>query len=76
MTENNSNWSKPNGRPVKGTANDYVNSLLNTGDIFRPVSGILSRYNYSMSGVYCEKVLVFRDGTPFDAMCWLQVEQE
>lgn len=66
-------WDINKGRPVQGTSNQYVNTLLYKGKVLESFSRVLAKYNYKITGVSCEKVLINRDKLPFDAMCWLVI---
>jgi len=74
MSKDNAAWNVRNGRPVKGTKNNYVNSLLHSSDILQPFYLILSKNNYKVSGISCEKILVNKEKLPFDGMCWITLQ--
>lgn len=70
----NKNWNVQKGRPRNGTSNKYVNSLMYRSNILEPFSLVLSKYDYKMSGVSCEKILINKEKLPFDGMCWLTIQ--
>lgn len=70
----NKDWNNKNGRPAKGSNNKYVNYLLYSSNILDPFSAVLSKHNYKILGVSCEKILINEEKLPFDGMCWISVQ--
>lgn len=74
-SRNNSGWDPKRGRPVNGSSNQYVNTLLSTRPITLPFSDILKPQGYKVTGISCEKVLINKEKLPYDALCWVTIKQ-
>lgn len=72
-SEVNKLWDTKSGRPVKGSANQYINTLLGSTIITTPFSRILTPAGYNLTGISCEKVLLNDENLPYDALCWITV---
>lgn len=67
-------WKRQAGKPLAGSANHYVNTVLFSGPLLAPVMKALDHDQYRLTGVSCEKVLLNDRRLPFDAMCWLRTQ--
>ncbi|VAW79873.1 hypothetical protein MNBD_GAMMA12-3146 [hydrothermal vent metagenome] len=72
---NNPQWNKKAGKPKSGTANRYVNKILYTTAVLIPFSQSLKQYQYTISAVSCEKILINKNNLPYEAMCWLKIKK-
>jgi len=72
---NNSRWNQKTGRPINGSANSYVNSLLFSDAVIRPFSKPLKKYHYKVTAVSCEKIIINKVKLPYEAMCWLRIKK-
>lgn len=72
--KNDKNWDALHGKPLKGSSNQYVNATLHIATLLKPLSYVLNKHSYKLSGVSCEKILINRQGLPFDGMCWLLIQ--
>lgn len=82
-------WDSRKGKPVAMDINKYVSSLLFRKELLAPITAVLAKNGYSVTGVSVEKVLVgsfhdvplyqgkmFRGRVPFDAQVWLRLEKD
>jgi hypothetical protein len=82
-------WDSRKGEPVTMNINKYVSSRLFRKELLAPITAVLAKNGYSVTGVSVEKVLVgsfhdvplyqgkmFRGRFPFDAQVWLRLEKD
>jgi len=67
-------WNNKSGKPVKGSSNHYVNTALFSKKLLKPILGELAKFDYKITGVSCEKVLINDKKLPYDAMCWFRLK--
>lgn len=70
----NTLWNVDHGKPVSVSSNEYLNRSLFGAQVLAPFAEALQRYDYEITGVSCEKVLVNKNKLPFDGMCWLMIK--
>ncbi len=85
---NHPDWSKKDGKPLKGNINEFTAEILFSPEVVSVFEAPLEKAGFRVTAVGVEKVLVstgkseFADGgfegegkVPFDAMMWLIVER-
>lgn len=70
---NDKRWNRARRRPVAGSPNQYVNTVLNSPALLGPIMKQVEKNQYRITGVSCEKVLTDERRVPYDAMCWLKL---
>lgn len=74
QSKNSKKWNMKKVRPVSGSNNSFVNSLLDSKTLLKPFSVVLEKSGYRVAGVSCEKILINKDKLPYDAMCWIKIK--
>lgn len=73
-SKNNSRWNQTIGKPTESSINEYANSLLYSQRLLEPFLLALQQYQYDVTGISCEKVLINKENLPYDAMCWVIIK--
>ena len=70
----NNEWNIKTGKPRHGNSNAYVNNLLYSDKLLESFSAALKKFDYRITGISCEKILVNKNKLPEDGMCWLNLK--
>lgn len=69
-------WNSILGKPISGHANTYVSKVLNSDTILKPFLMPLSKHQYEIMGIDCEKIMINSDKLPYDGLCWISIKNK